>query len=253
MSGSSRAAKSPGTKNTADGAAQQPRKAALSTPLIRAAGGAVWRRVPAGVEVVLVHRPAYDDWALPKGKLEPGETDEEAALREVREETGLSCRLGTELPSTTYADGQGRPKVVRYWTMTVVPGTGAPGTGAAAGVIAANGASEAAGVGATSVPGEPAQGVGSAGRVTANRVTGDRVTGSRVTGDRVAGDRVAGDRVVGDRVTDNRLMPEPKARQEIDEACWAPLGEARGRLTYPRDVVVLDALADFLSQSDVRR
>ena len=225
--------------------------------------------MPAGVEVALVHRPAYDDWALPKGKLEPGETDEEAALREVREETGLSCRLGTELPSTTYADGQGRPKVVRYWTMTVVPGTGAPGTGApgtgaaARGVIAGGGSSEASGVGATSVPGQPAPGVAGVGRVTGNRVTGDRVAGDRVAGDHVAGDRVTGnrvtgdrgvgDRVTGDRVMDNRLMPEPKARQEIDEACWAPLAEARGRLTYPRDVVVLDALADFLSQSDVRR
>ncbi len=93
--------------------------------VVRAGGGVVWRRVPAGVEVVLVHRPAYNDWALPKGKLEAGETDEEAAVREVREETGLSCRLGTELPSTTYADAQGRSKIVRYWTMTVVPGPAA--------------------------------------------------------------------------------------------------------------------------------
>jgi 8-oxo-dGTP pyrophosphatase MutT (NUDIX family) len=89
-------------------------------PVVRAGGGAVWRRVPTGAEVVLVHRPAYDDWAFPKGKLEPGETDEQAAVREVREETGLSCRLGTELPSTTYVDGQGRPKLVRYWSMTVI-------------------------------------------------------------------------------------------------------------------------------------
>ncbi len=85
----------------------------------------------------MVHRPTYDDWALPKGKLEAGETDEQAALREVREETGLACRLGTELPSTTYTDAQGRPKLVRYWSMTVVPGppgnsgTSSPGGAAA--------------------------------------------------------------------------------------------------------------------------
>jgi ADP-ribose pyrophosphatase YjhB (NUDIX family) len=193
----------------------------------------VWRRVPSGVDVVLVHRPAYDDWALPKGKLEPGETDEEAALREVREETGLSCRLGTELPSTTYADGQGRPKVVRYWTMTVVPGTATPVGGMSAPEASHGGAKGAAAKGAAakgavaSAGGDPVQG-GTAGPAGDNRVMGDATPGDRLT-------------------------PEPKARQEIDEAVWAPLAEARGRLSYPRDVVVLDALSDFLSQSDVRR
>lgn len=78
----------------------------------------VWRRGPTGVEVVVVHRPAYDDWTLPKGKLTLGETDEEAALREVREETGLVCKLGPEMPSTSYVDHRGREKVVRYWAMT---------------------------------------------------------------------------------------------------------------------------------------
>jgi 8-oxo-dGTP diphosphatase len=137
---------------------------------VRAAGGVVWRRVPSGTEVVLVHRPAYDDWALPKGKAEGDETDEHTALREVREETGLTCRLGPELPSTTYADGEGRAKVVRYWAMTVVPGTF----------------------------------------------------------------DVAG----------GKLAPEPKARREIDDLYWAPVQDARRRLTYPRDVVVLDGFWD---------
>ncbi len=137
---------------------------------VRAAGGVVWRRVPSGIEVVLVHRPAYDDWALPKGKAEGDETDEQTALREVREETGLTCRLGPELPTTTYADGEGRPKVVRYWAMTVVPGTF----------------------------------------------------------------DVAG----------GKLAPEPKARREIDDLYWAPVQDARHRLTYPRDVVVLDGFWD---------
>jgi 8-oxo-dGTP pyrophosphatase MutT (NUDIX family) len=92
--------------------------------LVLAAGGVVWRRGPDGtVEVVLVHRPRYDDWSLPKGKLDPGETDEQAALREVQEETTLTASLGPELPSTTYLDRSGKHKRVRYWAMTVVDGT----------------------------------------------------------------------------------------------------------------------------------
>lgn len=70
-----------------------------------------------GREVLLVHRPRYDDWTLPKGKAEPGESDEECALREVEEETGLVCRLGRELHRSEYVDQKGRPKVVRYWLM----------------------------------------------------------------------------------------------------------------------------------------
>ncbi len=85
---------------------------------VEAAGGVV---VVDG-RVLLVHRPRYDDWTLPKGKLDPGESFEEAALREVEEETGLVCRLGRELPSTEYHDNKGRPKVVRYWLMEVERG-----------------------------------------------------------------------------------------------------------------------------------
>jgi 8-oxo-dGTP pyrophosphatase MutT (NUDIX family) len=100
----------------------------MSGELIRAAGGVVWRlgtgahadRDP--VEVLLVHRPKYDDWSLPKGKCDPDERDNDAALREVLEETGLRCRLGTELVESHYTDGRGRPKVVRYWTMHPVDG-----------------------------------------------------------------------------------------------------------------------------------
>ena len=79
---------------------------------IYAAGGVVVR----DGKVLLVHRPRYDDWTLPKGKLDPGESFEDAALREVEEETGLRCMLGRELPATTYAVGT-RPKLVRYWLM----------------------------------------------------------------------------------------------------------------------------------------
>ena len=75
-----------------------------------------------GIEIALVHRPKYDDWTFPKGKLEAGETDEQAAVREVAEETGLECALGAELSTVRYVDGRGRPKRVRYWIMTVVGG-----------------------------------------------------------------------------------------------------------------------------------
>jgi len=78
------------------------------------------------LEVLLVHRPRYDDWTLPKGKLHRGESHEEGALREVEEETGLRCELGRELPSSHYRDQKGRAKVVRYWTMRPLDGAFQP-------------------------------------------------------------------------------------------------------------------------------
>ena len=81
--------------------------------MIRAAGGVVMR----GGRVLLVHRARYDDWSLPKGKLEPGETWEDAALREVWEETGARCALGSFLGSSHY-EVNGSPKQVRWWAMT---------------------------------------------------------------------------------------------------------------------------------------
>lgn len=96
-------------------------------PVVRAAGGVLWRRTPSGdIEVVVVHRPKYDDWSLPKGKCDPGEPHEDCALREVEEETGYRCRLGPELPGNAYADREGRRKEVRYWAMTVVSGAFRP-------------------------------------------------------------------------------------------------------------------------------
>ena len=94
----------------------------LSAEVVRAAGGLVFRDGDGGPEVLVVHRPAYRDWTFPKGKADPGETDEECALREVEEETGLRCTLGSELPSTEYADARGRWKRVRYWEMRVESG-----------------------------------------------------------------------------------------------------------------------------------
>jgi 8-oxo-dGTP diphosphatase len=85
--------------------------------VIRAAGGVPVRQAGGDLEVLLVHRPQYDDWTFPKGKAEPGESDVECALREVEEETGLRCEVGRELPSTSYVDSKGRPKRVRYWLM----------------------------------------------------------------------------------------------------------------------------------------
>lgn len=97
------------------------------TPVVQAAGGAVWRRSPAGnLEIVVVHRPRYDDWTVPKGKLDPDEDHVAAALREVAEETGLRCALGPELATTSYRDRRGRPKQVRYWAMTPVDGQFTP-------------------------------------------------------------------------------------------------------------------------------
>ncbi|HWE54910.1 MAG TPA: NUDIX hydrolase [Acidimicrobiales bacterium] len=134
----------------------------MSGDPVLAAGGVVWRRTKKGhLEVVLVHRPRYDDWSLPKGKLDPGETDEEAAVREVEEETCVVAALGPELPTTTYLDRSGKHKRVRYWAMTVV--SGAP-----------------------------------------------------------AGDN------------------------EVDRAEWVPFNEAVERITYRRDVEVLEALLDVI-------
>jgi 8-oxo-dGTP diphosphatase len=69
-------------------------------------------------EILAVHRPRYDDWTLPKGKCDPGESDEACALREVEEETRLVCELGDEVAVVEYEDRAGRPKRVRYFAMT---------------------------------------------------------------------------------------------------------------------------------------
>jgi len=89
--------------------------------IVRAGGGVVLRRREAGTwEVALVHRPRREDWSLPKGKLDPGESYEVGALREVEEETGLRCRLSRFAGYTEYVDRRERPKIVAYWVMEVV-------------------------------------------------------------------------------------------------------------------------------------
>jgi 8-oxo-dGTP diphosphatase len=92
------------------------------TSEVRAAGGVVRCLVNGQVRTVLVHRPRYDDWSFPKGKLLDGESFEEAAEREVLEETGLECRIEVELPSSRYVDQHGRSKFVRYWSMETPDG-----------------------------------------------------------------------------------------------------------------------------------
>ncbi len=77
-------------------------------------------------EVLLVHRPRYDDWTFPKGKCDVDEADEACALREVHEETGLVCRIAGEAGTTEYIDSKGRPKRVRWWLMEPLEGTFSP-------------------------------------------------------------------------------------------------------------------------------
>ena len=94
---------------------------------VTAAGGVLWRRDGSGeVEVLVVHRPRYDDWSFAKGKCDPGETFLETAEREVREETGLRVHVGPELDEVRYLDHKGRSKQVRYWAMTVADGAFEP-------------------------------------------------------------------------------------------------------------------------------
>ncbi|NUR87695.1 MAG: NUDIX hydrolase [Nonomuraea sp.] len=94
--------------------------------MLRAAGAVVWRGDESDPEVAVVHRPRYDDWTFPKGKLKTGEHVIAAALREVREETGLSIELGRALPPSHYLN-KGRLKRVDYWAARAVDGAFAPG------------------------------------------------------------------------------------------------------------------------------
>jgi len=96
------------------------------TAEVKAGGGLVVRPGESGHVVALVHRPRYDDWSFPKGKLDRGESFEDGALREVEEEIGLRCRLGNELSPVTYRDPKGRSKVVRYWLMEPIDGEFVP-------------------------------------------------------------------------------------------------------------------------------
>jgi 8-oxo-dGTP diphosphatase len=87
---------------------------------VLAAGAVLWRSAPDGIEVCVVHRPAYDDWSLPKGKLHHDEHPLVAAVREVREETGVHALPEVRLPEVSYTLPDGRPKTVDFWLMRAV-------------------------------------------------------------------------------------------------------------------------------------
>ena len=111
----------------AHGAAPDPEQAVETSDVVIAAGGIVERTSDdAAREVLLVHRPAYDDWSFPKGKLSDGEAERDAALREVQEETGYRCTLGPEVGVIEYTDRTGSRKVVRYWSMKAIDGEFTP-------------------------------------------------------------------------------------------------------------------------------
>lgn len=94
-----------------------------TTEVVQAAGGLIVRRRAGELEIAVVHRPEHQDWSYPKGKLEGGETYEEAARREVLEETGMTGRLLLFVGHVEYIDRKGRPKVVAYWVMAAESGT----------------------------------------------------------------------------------------------------------------------------------
>lgn len=91
-----------------------------------AAGGIILRNSGGELEVLVIHRPHREDWSFPKGKLDPGETLEDAALREVHEETGYRCRRLDPLPIVRYVDTKDREKLVAYWTMEIIEGDFVP-------------------------------------------------------------------------------------------------------------------------------
>jgi ADP-ribose pyrophosphatase YjhB (NUDIX family) len=99
-----------------------PKRDASLSDVILAAGGLVWRNSERGPRIAVIHRPKYDDWTLPKGKLNPGERWQDGAVREVEEETGFKVRLGAFAGGCSYLTRRA-PKVVLFWHMGVDDGS----------------------------------------------------------------------------------------------------------------------------------
>ena len=101
------------------------KQSSFGADLIRAAGGLLWRRAGSGYEIAVIHRARHHDWTLPKGKLDPGESWETAALREVHEETGFRAKILAFAGAVAYPTEKG-PKLVRFWHMLLEPGPQGP-------------------------------------------------------------------------------------------------------------------------------
>jgi 8-oxo-dGTP pyrophosphatase MutT (NUDIX family) len=98
----------------------------VTAPLIQAAGAVLWRKIESGdLEIAIVHRPKYDDWSLPKGKVEAGESHISAGYREIQEETGYESIFGPEIGTVVYKL-EGAPKEVRFWSARATEMTGHP-------------------------------------------------------------------------------------------------------------------------------
>ncbi|MDV3131151.1 NUDIX hydrolase [Mycobacterium sp. 29Ha] len=102
-----------------------PPRAVPVSKAVFAAGAVLWRPGDDAPEVAVIHRPRYDDWSLPKGKVDPGETEPVTAVREVAEETGYAAHLGRRLAAVTYPVDQSTKKV-RYWTARAIGGEFSP-------------------------------------------------------------------------------------------------------------------------------
>jgi len=216
---------------------------------VRAAGAVLWRPGPGvrGVEVAIVHRPRYDDWAFPKGKATPGEHPLLTAVREVTEETGLRPVLGRRLPPMFYL-AAGRPKRVDYWAATLaapqarehIPNGGA--------------GSRAQATLAPPAQGEPAQAelaqaelaqaeLAQAELAQGELAQGELAQGELAQGELAQGELAQGELAQGELAQAELAQAEFVPNDEVDKLEWLPVAEAAQRLSYERDVGLLREFA----------